>query len=949
MADTKKSVVRKAPAGTADEDAIVTIDDGSEDVSDVASDAADSISDMMSATADGIEEGIDTMAVIGEGDSSEASESSSAHEALNDDKAPDGCEIHSDMESDEAENPREADGDGADDAIPDVDSFADSVRERLRRIDEIGNAAIKSARDTRLPSDDSDDAAEDSYRSLAEDDDLSIVEEILERGETDGNGAQGPKHMLDSEKPADASGHVDAPVPPESGGTAGASVIGDVPTATAIGTAGRSAALAASSDSVAPIDGIVGQVSPVTVDGDFDATGAPGISSPAGTIGDDNQTGYRASDGSTATMPAGIGENGVNTTKRLAFWGNAAETIPHGAREGIDPDGTEIMPMDGMGAEPTERISETTEAADAPHITHERTRRADEMPNEDSKRDANPFADGASSGTVQGKGEANPGKTERMPKAATGNDPFADPARIITPAQGMRAASVDASQVRGRGNARRRAGHKHGKYFAAKVAAAVAVPVLAVGIGYGVGVNHYTTHLLPNTELDGVQIGGMTVDEAKAATSMDGWTLTLVDGKGGDKTAVTPDQIGLKTDGATVDDLLAKQDAWMWPLDMSRANASGERHVEFDEEKLRQVISDLPAVKGEGREKATDAKIRYDGSSQRYVVDAEKTGNVVDAGKLYDKVSKAIGSVKPVTVDYEDESLYVQPSVTKDDQALNDSASSANKMLQASVTYNIDGVKDALTVNSDQIKDWVTIGDDGKAVLDEAKVKEYLGKVGKEWDTVGTTRSITTPDGRQKTVSGGDYGWVTDEGTELTKLVSDIKAGNTITRDFATKKKAAGAKGTNEWGDTYVEVDLSTQQMWYVKGGQVILNFPIISGKNGSETPTGVFSITRKQTNQVLLGEIDPSTGKREYETPVDKWMPTSYGSGNSVGLHSSSGWRSTSLFYTNGEGSAFTSAASRNALRAWNGSHGCMNMTDADANSLYAVLGVGDPVIIHN
>ena len=52
-----------------------------------------------------------------------------------------------------------------------------------------------------------------------------------------------------------------------------------------------------------------------------------------------------------------------------------------------------------------------------------------------------------------------------------------------------------------------------------------------------------------------------------------------------------------------------------------------------------------------------------------------------------------------------------------------------------------------VVVNKDLISGWVTYDDNMNATLDESKVKEWLREFGKTYDTVGTTRSITTPGG----------------------------------------------------------------------------------------------------------------------------------------------------------------------------------------------------------
>ena len=80
--------------------------------------------------------------------------------------------------------------------------------------------------------------------------------------------------------------------------------------------------------------------------------------------------------------------------------------------------------------------------------------------------------------------------------------------------------------------------------------------------------------------------------------------------------------------------------------------------------------------------------------------------------------------------------------------------------------------------------------------------------------------------------------------------------------------------------------------------------------------------------NKVLRGNLRPD-GTREYETPVKYWMRVTY---SGVGFHDAT-WQSSF------GGNVYT----------YRGSHGCINMPLDQAASLYGMLSMGTPVIIHN
>ena len=77
-----------------------------------------------------------------------------------------------------------------------------------------------------------------------------------------------------------------------------------------------------------------------------------------------------------------------------------------------------------------------------------------------------------------------------------------------------------------------------------------------------------------------------------------------------------------------------------------------------------------------------------------------------------------------------------------------------------------------------------------------------------------------------------------------------------------------------------------------------------------------------------LIGYTD--TGKKEYETKVTYWMPFE---GNGIGFHDAP-WQPDfgGDMYATGYGS-----------------HGCVNLSSADAQELYSIIEIGDVVVVHS
>ena len=77
--------------------------------------------------------------------------------------------------------------------------------------------------------------------------------------------------------------------------------------------------------------------------------------------------------------------------------------------------------------------------------------------------------------------------------------------------------------------------------------------------------------------------------------------------------------------------------------------------------------------------------------------------------------------------------------------------------------------------------------------------------------------------------------------------------------------------GINDLGDTYIEVDLTEQYMWYYQNGNIIFQSEIVSGLPGDpdrKTPPGIFTLNSKSSPSVLRGEMT-ANGTYSYEQPV--------------------------------------------------------------------------------
>ena len=326
------------------------------------------------------------------------------------------------------------------------------------------------------------------------------------------------------------------------------------------------------------------------------------------------------------------------------------------------------------------------------------------------------------------------------------------------------------------------------------------------------------------------------------------------------------------------------------------------------DEKEEKAAKEKAKKEKEAKKKA-DSAVKVDAMALSEVVAANAADNVIDASEY-----------------------FAHPKWTGTEPEFTSAEETAKKWLGAKIDYTIDMVPHAAVVDNKVIEDFIVIDQDKIQVeLDEDAVKKWLHEACAPYDTVGTTRTYTTPAGNEIKVSGGHYGWMTDEATELPLLIERIKNGESGTFDMSYEQEAVGPKGGAEWGDTYVDIDISAQTVSYIRSGKVVFTADTVTGNEDAshETQRGFYSILMKKSPHVMVGDIDPKTGKPEYETPCQYFMLFNY---NGSAMHDATfryNWSKDAHFY--------------------DGSHGCANMQYADAETMWGLCENGDPVIVHD
>lgn len=213
----------------------------------------------------------------------------------------------------------------------------------------------------------------------------------------------------------------------------------------------------------------------------------------------------------------------------------------------------------------------------------------------------------------------------------------------------------------------------------------------------------------------------------------------------------------------------------------------------------------------------------------------------------------------------------------------------------------------------------------GRFVLNEEAVSLFVEGLADTYDTYGKDRKFMSTRGDMVTIpAGGTYGTKLDRKAEIKYLTENL-----FNEDFHTGiphlhvpeyEKQGVVRGRDDIGDTYIEVDMTEQKMYYYADGELIIETDVVTGNTGRRmgTPQGVNYVYNKQKNRVLRGP--------GYASPVKFWVPVK----GSIGIHDAS-WRSE----FGGE------------IYKTNGSHGCINTPSDVMEKLYDAVEIGTPVVM--
>ncbi len=463
----------------------------------------------------------------------------------------------------------------------------------------------------------------------------------------------------------------------------------------------------------------------------------------------------------------------------------------------------------------------------------------------------------------------------------------------------------------------------------------IATAIVAASAGYGYTAWHYRNRFYPGTEFFGIPAAEQSVYDVKAAVKakVDSYSLQLEARKPETDTSaaressfasdnvIDAEDVGMVyRDNGEIDNAMKQQKTWAWPVMMIRqllGKQDSALQTSYDDSMIPEAVASLACMQKENIIKPQDAEIILTDDGAQ--VQPEIYGTLLDKEKTEEAVRQALidGST---SIDLDDMGLYINPEAKSSDVSLIMEAMAMNKVLGAKVLLRFGNRTEV--INSEVISSFLDKKGSSYS-LNEEKVRDYVTSLAEKYDTFQREREFYTSIGTKITLEEGigDYGWELDQEATYEKLLEAIRTQKKATIEPVYTQEAY-CRDANDIGDTYVEISLTNQKMWFYKNGKLVVETPVVTGNPyaGHETPSGgVWSLKGRARNQTLSGQ--------GYASPVDYWMPFN----NGVGIHDMQ-----SRYWFGG------------TIYLGSGSHGCVNTPLSAVKLIYDQIEEGVPIVVY-
>lgn len=449
---------------------------------------------------------------------------------------------------------------------------------------------------------------------------------------------------------------------------------------------------------------------------------------------------------------------------------------------------------------------------------------------------------------------------------------------------------------------------------------------------YAAGIVYGFFYFYPNTYVNTIDVGMTKPEDAEEVILPTETTLSVkrIDGSTESIDLVKADY-DVKTE-SPVAHLLRSQKQMAWPVTLFNDTEFEDKLVySFDKDKLKKEISGLEAFDEAYVKAPKDACIEVD-SEGHYEIIPEDDGNTLIPEKVYDIAGNAV-SEGLYEIDLEENGCYEKAEIRRDNEELVNKMNLIRALGEEVITVNLTDAEEVLDTMT--LTEMAYFDSEWNLAVDWDKLDAYVDELAEKYETYMQKRKFVTHDGATIETGGSQsngiaidtYGFLMDRVETFNAIYHAILSAESQTVDAVWTVPALTRGQDNlDIGNTYLEVSIEKQHLWYYQDGKVVLETDVVTGMPtpSRATPTGLFRIFGKLEDTNLIGEMDGES----WNSHVDFWMSVTW---DAVGMHDAP-WRN----------------AFGGQIYKTNGSHGCINLPLDKERWLYYNVEMDTPVIIY-
>lgn len=428
---------------------------------------------------------------------------------------------------------------------------------------------------------------------------------------------------------------------------------------------------------------------------------------------------------------------------------------------------------------------------------------------------------------------------------------------------------------------------------------------------------YFTKHFFFNTVINGADVSLKAHDDADDIIRIyiKDYKLQLIERSGEVEDIIGRDIGAQYNERNSIYGIYNKKNSFKWIISLFKEQKYYVDNLYvYNKDNLDSKINELNCL---NKDIIEPQNVSFKYSNKSYEMIEEVYGNKIIKEKLNEAIKMSIlkGETK---LDLNEKLCYENPKYTLNSDKTSETKNLLNKYIQTKITYIFGSKNEVLDGNI--INEWLSVDENLEVVINEMAVMRYVQGLSKKYDTVGSTRSFKTSMGKIVEVKGGLYGWKINRNAETRSLLENIKLGKILEKEPIYTQKAL-SRNEDEIGNTYVEINITRQHLWFYKDGKLTTQGAVVTGNpnKGHSTVLGTYMLNYKQKGATLTGA--------DYEAKVVYWMPFF---GN-VGIHDA-GWR----YSFGGE------------IYKRNGSHGCVNVPLYLAKTIFDNIEAGTPIICY-